>query len=161
MGKVIIGLRVPVAALILIGAAIAYVFADRKTIVAEASDPEARFLVIGDSSELISGWNMSLCWCRPGGYWMFYYLDHETPLWRDVDLLLDAQRVVVRRGGKEIGRLTRSDAAFRSSVRDEGQRTPHKIIASSDPFDSSALFYRGSPQWDDLWSVARGSRQGD
>jgi len=146
------------ALLIVIGLVVVYMFADRQAIFAERVDTENNhYQVVGNSSDLIDGWSISFCWRRPNSPWIFYYLDHKSSRWTNVNISLKADRVIVSKNTQEIGYLELKKGAFHLSIRDQIQRLPVKIVTDSDPLSNSASIYPGSREWDTLWPAAMNS----
>jgi hypothetical protein len=157
-GKSIKRISTFLALLIVIGLAVVYVFADRQAIFAERVDTENNhYQVVGKYSDMIDGWSVSFCWRKPNSPWIFYYLDHKSSRWTNVNINLQADRAVVLKDTLEIGYLELKNGIFHLPNRDQIQRLPVKIVTDSDPLSDSASIYPGSREWDTLWPAVMNS----
>jgi hypothetical protein len=127
--------------------------ADKQETWAQANNSElGEFRVVADSMNRLDGWNVEFCWRRHDrAPWMLYYLDHESPRWRDgVRISVSEGSVVVSRGNNEIGRLNTSDGSFLHHRTGKYQH-PAAIVLSADPFCRACQVSSGSPGWASLW----------
>ena len=127
--------------------------ANKEEIWAQTDHSElGEFRVIADSMNRLDGWNVGLCWRRhDGAPWMLYYLDHESPRWRDdVRISASVGVVAVTRGNEEMGRINTADGSF-VHHRTGKEQHPAAIVLSANPFYRACRVSSGSPGWSSLW----------
>ena len=128
-----IGWLIPAIFFILL---VLFFFQQRKVVLVESLiSSDESFLVIGRSSDLINGWEISFCWRFSKEYWAHYYLDHETALWRNVTLRVDAEKVVICRDGRDVGFLNRNDACISLPDIKRVSCAPMRITRGANPLD--------------------------
>jgi len=141
---------------VLLGVITIFIGVDRQqTLAAFKKDDVGEVLVIANSENLFEGWNLCLCWRKDNGPWRQYYLDHESPRWRDVTIRAASNDVSVFRGVEEQGSLDTRTGLFRLKRTGQVYGHPAFIVDSDDPHDGTARVYPGSKRWPDYQQESR------
>jgi hypothetical protein len=131
---------------------VCFVFADRQKILTQVSHKDlGTFLVIGESFNLIEGWQITFCWRKDKGPWMQYYLDHESNLWRDVEIFLETNTVLIKKGSQVMGQLNTFDGSLQHARHKRAYHCPALIVPDEDPFNRTNAIYPESPAWTAVW----------
>lgn len=140
--------------LALLAAGVCLLFWDRHATLASVSRLGCGdLLVIGESSDRVNGWEITFCWRRHNGPWARYYLDHESGLWRDVDICVETNEILIVQAGEVRGRLA-SDGTFLNSRHKQVSHSPALIIADADPFNRAHAVYPENAAWTSFWPLA-------
>jgi len=133
-----------------------YPVGGRPRVFCERDFEDGRFLVAGKcDGPWPLGWNMTLYWKRSRQPWAAYYLDHEAPFWRDVEIVRDGDHVYVKRAGQIEGDLNLKDYSFRNYHQNYTHTNPVCVILDANPFSANEyrMPYPETVGWTSAWPV--------
>jgi hypothetical protein len=141
-----------------LGLCIWEVFRDKKMILAKFNAPGVgEMAVIGTSPNRFEGWSVALVWQKARGAWASYYLAHEAPRWKGVQLVQETNNVLVKLEDRIVGTLNVNDGKFFNALQNHLHERPTRLVLSEDPFNETERIYPESPGWDAVWpSVTTG-----
>jgi len=123
----------------------------------ERASADGRFLVAGECHVPLplGGWSMALYWKRPRQPWAAYYLDHEAPFWRDVEIVREGDHVYVKRAGQVEGDLNLKDYSFRNYHQNYTHTKPMFVILDGNPFSANQhrILYPDTVGYTSAWPV--------
>ena len=138
-----------VAVFVIIAAYATGLFPPSPHVFAELKSPDGEFLVEG-RSDFPMGWGVSLYWKRPDQPCATYYLDHDGPYWRQVEMVRTADHLLVKAQGQGHGTISTSRTTP-STATETGTRTPGRPVslweiqgAGADPMRSCLTTLAGS-----------------
>ncbi len=100
------------------------------------------------------GWGVTLYWKRPGQPWVTYYLDHDGPYWRQVEMVRTPDRLLVKRAGKVMGQLNPRDYSFYCQPNQHTYAGPTSVVLG-EPTSRRRPdeIVPDNPRWKSVWPV--------